>query len=165
MQTVPFGAGGAIPRPLFHARTSVLWLLALAVALLIAWARHARAETIGGEPVVGHASWYGGEFARRPTASGQLYDPFKLTGAHRTLPLGSKVRVTNLLNGRSVMVTINDRGPYMRRREIDLSYGAARVLGMVRRGVARVRIELVEVASNPRTEPSGRGARREGDSS
>ena len=144
MRTVPFGAGGAIPRPLFHARTSVLWLLAPAIALLIARARPVRADMIQGEPVVGHASWYGGEFARRPTASGQLYDPSKLTGAHRTLPLGSKVRVTNLLNGRSVMVTINDRGPYMRRREIDLSYGAARVLGMVRRGVARVRIELVE---------------------
>jgi len=96
------------------------------------------------QPVIGHASWYGEEFARRPTASGERYDPSKLTGAHRTLPLGSKVRVTNLLNGRSVMVTINDRGPYMPRREIDLSYGAARVLGIVRRGVARVRIELVE---------------------
>jgi len=95
-------------------------------------------------PVIGHASWYGEEFARRPTASGERYDPSKLTGAHRTLPLGSRVRVTNLLNGRSVLVTINDRGPYMPRREIDLSYGAARVLGIVRRGVARVRIELVE---------------------
>ncbi len=144
MQTVPFGAGGAIPRPLFHARTNVLSLVALAVASLIAPARPAGADMVQGEPVVGHASWYGGEFARRPTASGQLYDPSKLTGAHRTLPLGSKVRVTNLLNGRSVMVTINDRGPYMRQRVIDLSYGAACVLGMVRRGVARVRIELVE---------------------
>ena len=144
MQTEPSGAGGAIPRPLFHAQTSTSWLVALAIALLTTWARPARAEMVGGGPVVGHASWYGGEFAHRPTASGELYDPSKLTGAHRTLPLGSKVKVTNLLNGRSVMVTINDRGPYMRRREIDLSYGAARVLGIVRRGVARVRIELVE---------------------
>jgi rare lipoprotein A len=92
----------------------------------------------------GHASWYGEQFADRPTASGERYDPDKLTGAHRTLPLGSKVRVTNLHNGRSVLVTINDRGPYARRRAIDLSYGAARAIGMVRRGVARVRIELVE---------------------
>jgi rare lipoprotein A len=92
----------------------------------------------------GHASWYGEQFADRPTASGERYNPDKLTGAHRTLPLGSKVRVTNLQNGRSVLVTINDRGPYARRRAIDLSYGAARVLGMVRRGVARVRIELVD---------------------
>src|SRR5438094_9942580 len=139
MQAVPIGAGGAIPRPLFHARTNVLSLVALAVASLIAPAHPAGADMVQGEPVVGHASWYGGEFARRPTASGQLYDPSKLTGAHRTLPLGSKVRVTNLLNGRSVMVTINDRGPYMRQRVIDLSYGAARGLGMVRRRVAPAR--------------------------
>src|SRR3989475_7584566 len=115
MQTVPFGAGGALPRSLLHARMSVLWLVAVSVASLIAWARPARADMAQGEAVVGHASWYGEEFARRPTASGERYDPSKLTGAHRTLPLGSKVRVTNLLNGRSVMVTINDRGPYMRR--------------------------------------------------
>jgi rare lipoprotein A len=94
--------------------------------------------------ITGHASWYGDEFADRPTASGERYDPAKLTGAHRTLPLGTRVRVTNLLNGRSVFVVINDRGPYTGRREIDLSYGAARALGMVQRGVARVRIELIE---------------------
>ena len=144
MQTVPHGAGGAIPRPLFHGRTNTSWLVAVvAVASLVIWVHPARAEMVQ-QPVIGHASWYGEEFARRPTASGERYDPSKLTGAHRTLPLGSRVRVTNLLNGRSVMVTINDRGPYMPRREIDLSYGAARVLGIVRRGVARVRIELVE---------------------
>ena len=143
MQTVPRGAGGAIPRPLFHARTSTSRLVAVAVVSLVIWVHPARPEMVQ-RPVIGHASWYGEEFARRPTASGERYDPSKLTGAHRTLPLGSRVRVTNLLNGRSVMVTINDRGPYIPRREIDLSYGAARVLGIVRRGVARVRIELVE---------------------
>jgi rare lipoprotein A len=94
--------------------------------------------------MTGHASWYGEEFAQRPTASGERYDPGKLTGAHRTLPLGSRVRVTNLQNGRSVLVTINDRGPYAGRRAIDLSYGAARALGMIERGVTRVRIERVE---------------------
>jgi rare lipoprotein A len=93
---------------------------------------------------LGRASWYGEEFAWRPTASGQPFDPRKLTGAHRTLPLGCKVRVTNLRNGRSVLVTINDRGPYIRRRDIDLSYGAARALGMVRRGLAPVLIEPLE---------------------
>lgn len=96
------------------------------------------------EVKVVQASWYGQEFAQRPTASGQLFDPHKMTCAHRTLPLGSRLRVTNLHNGRSVLVTINDRGPYVRPRELDLSYGAARALGMIRRGVARVRIELVE---------------------
>ena|ERR687888_2004050 len=143
MQTVPRGAGGAIPRPLFHARTSTSSLVVLTIAPLFLFAYAARAETVQ-RSVIGHASWYGEEFAWRPTASGERFDPSKLTGAHRTLPLGSKVRVTNLLNGRSVTVTINDRGPYIPRREIDLSYGAARVLGMLRRGVARVRIDLVD---------------------
>jgi rare lipoprotein A len=91
--------------------------------------------------IIGHASWYGAQFANRPTASGTLFDPEKLTAAHRKLPLGTKVVVTNLHNGRSVLVTINDRGPYWGNRDIDLSYRAARVLGMVRRGVARVRID------------------------
>lgn len=90
---------------------------------------------------IGHASWYGARFANRPTASGELFDPEKLTAAHRKLPLGTKVRVTNLHNGRSVQLTITDRGPYWPNRDIDVSYRAARVLGMVRRGVARVRIE------------------------
>jgi rare lipoprotein A len=91
--------------------------------------------------VIGQASWYGAQFANRPTASGTPFDPEKLTAAHRKLPLGTKVVVTNLHNGKSVMVTINDRGPYRGNREIDLSYRAARVLGMVQRGVARVKIE------------------------
>lgn|ERR1051325_10755475 len=148
MQTVPLGAGGAIPRLFcYPARAGRRWLAAglMAGGLLIA-AGSAYADT-DASPVAattGHASWYGEQFADRPTASGERYNPDKLTGAHRTLPLGSKVRVTNLQNGRSVLVTINDRGPYARRRAIDLSYGAARVLGMVRRGVARVRIELVD---------------------
>ncbi len=90
---------------------------------------------------VGRASWYGHEFRNRRTASGDRFDPQGLTGAHRTLPLGSKVRVTNLHNGRSVLVTINDRGPYFGNRTIDLSLQAARVLDMVNRGIARVLIE------------------------
>jgi rare lipoprotein A len=91
-----------------------------------------------------HASYYGDEFAWRRTASGERYDPSKLSAAHRTLPLGTRLKVTNLHNGRSVLVTINDRGPYVGPRELDLSLGAARKLGMIRRGIARVRIERVE---------------------
>jgi len=119
------------------------WGLATMVAgaAVLAGAAMSRADA---DFSTGSASWYGDEFAHRPTASGARYDPGKLTGAHRTLPLGSRVRVTNLLNGRSVLVTITDRGPYRARRDIDLSYGAARVLGMLRQGVARVRIELIE---------------------
>ena len=142
MPTVPFWARGCIPR---HgddaARRTTLWLAAWMLAtVLLAWGSPAAADS-GIPAQVGHASWYGEEFASRLTASGQRFDPQKLTGAHRTLPLGCKVRVTNLHNGRSVLVTITDRGPFRPQREIDLSYGAARLLGMLRRGVADVLIE------------------------
>lgn len=149
MQTVPrLGAGGAIPRPLFHApqRRRVAVGLGVAVGFVLGMG----ATRAGGDPLpavagkIGHASWYGRDFARRRTASGERFDPQKLTCAHRTLPLGSRVRVTNLTNGRSVLVTITDRGPFLRRRDIDLSWAAAREIGMVQRGVARVRIEPLE---------------------
>src|SRR5207245_10870612 len=110
MQTVPRGAGGAIPRPLFHGRTSTSWLVAVVVAALVIWVHPARAEMVQG-PVIGHASWYGEEFAKRPTASGERYDPSKLTGAHRTLPLGSRGRVTNGANGCSEMGRSAERRP------------------------------------------------------
>lgn len=90
---------------------------------------------------IGAASWYGAEFGWRRTASGERFNPHGLTGAHRSLPMGSRVRVTNLRNGRSVLLTITDRGPFRRRREIDVSYGAARQLGFVERGIERVLIE------------------------
>jgi len=111
-------------------------------------------------PIIGQASWYGNQFANRPTASGTLFDPEKLTAAHRKLPLGTKVVVTNLHNGRSVLVTINDRGPYWGNRDIDLSYRAARVLGMVRRGVARVRTGRNTSRRTFRASPHPAGRRR-----
>ena len=92
---------------------------------------------------VGLASWYGPHFNRKLTAEGERFDMNALTAAHRTLPLDSLVRVTNLENGRSVVVRINDRGPYARGRIIDLSARAARDLGMKEDGLARVRLELV----------------------
>ena len=148
MRTASHRAEGLTDGPHFDAGAglglrSACALVGLGLMLLVA-PMPARAEPLTRSPQVGQASWYGEEFARRRTASGETFDPHDLTGAHRTLPLGSKVRVTNLHNGRSVLVTINDRGPYRRRRVVDLSYGAARVLGMVRRGIAQVRIELVE---------------------
>jgi rare lipoprotein A (peptidoglycan hydrolase) len=146
MQTVPRGAGGAIPRPLFvvRRRRPGGWLLAAVLVALTVAPTQADPMLLAAKTTVCRASWYGEEFARRPTASGERFDPHKLTGAHRTLPLGSKVRVTNLHNGRSVLIVINDRGPFVEKRGIDLSYGAARQIGMVRRGIARVRLELVE---------------------
>lgn len=91
----------------------------------------------------GMASYYGADFAGRPTASGERFDPSDLTAAHRTLPFGTRVRVTNLDNGRSVVVRVNDRGPYARGRILDVSVAAARALDMLHRGTARVRLEIL----------------------
>ena len=90
---------------------------------------------------VGVASYYGSEFAGRPTASGERYNPSRLTAAHRTLPFGTRVRVFNLENGRSVVVRVNDRGPMRKDRILDVSYRAAERLGFSGVGLARVRIE------------------------
>lgn len=92
----------------------------------------------------GLASWYGRAWQGHRTASGARYDMRKLTAAHRSLPLNSKARVTNLDNGRSIEVTINDRGPYIAHRVIDLSARAAKDLGMKRQGLAPVKIEPVK---------------------
>jgi rare lipoprotein A len=94
----------------------------------------------------GLASWYGGKFHGRRTASGEVYDMYELTAAHRTLPFGTVVRVTRLENGRSVEVRITDRGPFIKGRIIDLSYAAAKRLDMIRDGVARVRLVVVRRA-------------------
>jgi rare lipoprotein A len=91
----------------------------------------------------GLASWYGQEFHGRPTSSREIYDMNDMTAAHKTLPLGTYVMVTNLGNDRSAVVRINDRGPFVRGRIIDLSYAAARVLGVVGPGTARVRLEIL----------------------
>ena len=92
-------------------------------------------------PQEGRASFYANRFQGRPTASGEPYDSASLTAAHRSLPFGTKVKVTNLRNNKSVTVTINDRGPHHPNRIIDLSKAAARKLGFIDRGVTRVRIE------------------------
>lgn len=91
----------------------------------------------------GEASFYGQELAGNPTASGEIFDPERLTAAHRTLPLGSKVRVTNPRNGDSVVVRINDRGPFHGNRVIDLSTAAARTIGLIRSGTGRVNLALL----------------------
>jgi rare lipoprotein A len=92
----------------------------------------------------GQASWYGGKFHGRTTASGETFDTNALTAAHKTLPFGTVVEVTNLDNGKAVTVRINDRGPFVEGRIIDLSRAAAEKLDMVGTGVARVEIHLVE---------------------
>lgn len=124
-------------------------LLAPLMAVAILGAGVSEAAPTGRRPVlrpqareqITYASWYGWRFAKRRTASGELFNPMALTAAHRTLPLGSRVRVTNLTNGRAVIVRITDRGPYLKGRGIDVSREAARRLRMVQQGVAKVRVE------------------------
>jgi rare lipoprotein A len=93
--------------------------------------------------VEGIASWYGRDFHGRLTANGEVYDMHSISAAHTTLPMPSYVRVTNLDNGRSIIVRVNDRGPYHRNRVIDLSIGTAKALDFYSRGIARVRVEYV----------------------
>ncbi|WP_150286416.1 septal ring lytic transglycosylase RlpA family protein [Rhabdaerophilum calidifontis] len=95
----------------------------------------ARAETIG------HASYYGRELAGRKTASGERFDPGAMTAAHRSLPFGTRLRLTHLRTGRTTIVRVNDRGPFVRGRVLDVSHGAARALGFAGQGTALLRIE------------------------
>ena len=91
----------------------------------------------------GVASWYGGEFHGRPTSSGEVYDMYQLACAHNTFPLGTVVMVTNLENGRSLELKVNDRGPFAKERIIDVSYAAAQMLGMWEKGTALVKVEVI----------------------
>jgi rare lipoprotein A len=119
-----------------------LWLLTLAFGCAIFPEPAGRYGA--GYREKGIASWYGEDFHGRRTASGEVYDMYGLTAAHRVMPLGTYLKVTNLDNGKSVIVKANDRGPFVRGRILDLSYGAARVLEMTRTGTARVEIEVME---------------------
>jgi len=128
-----------------------MWLLPIfkavktvAVFLLLASAVIAFAEP----DLVGLASWYGGKFHGRVTSSGEIFDTNELTAAHKTLPFGTMVKVTSFDNGRSVVVKINDRGPFVEGRIIDLSRAAADQIGMVGTGVARVSLTIVAFATD-----------------
>jgi rare lipoprotein A (peptidoglycan hydrolase) len=100
------------------------------------------------------SSWYGEDFDGQPTADGELYDMYAMTAAHPTLPLGSVVRVVDLRTRRSAIVRINDRGPYVAGRDLDVSYQVARQLGFLHRGLARVRLELLEVPPSKAKQPA-----------
>lgn len=93
---------------------------------------------------VGEASWYGPGFYGRPTASGEIYRPGTFTVAHRSLPMGTRVRITNLNNGRSAIARVNDRGPYVGGRIVDLGEGIANHLGVKSSGVADVRLQVLD---------------------
>ncbi len=125
-------------------RRMSVFLCGAAALLLLAAEGHAEFAGHGADAAfrqVGMASWYGPGFHGRKTASGERFDQNDLTAAHRKLPLGTEITVTNLENGSSIVVEVNDRGPYAKGRVLDLSKAAARKLGMVESGVAKVRIE------------------------
>src|SRR5574340_1596724 len=126
----------SIPERLFLAALLLLTLSACA-------ARHSIQPTEPGWTEKGVASWYGSDFNGKPTASGETYNMYAFTAAHKDLPLGSIIKVTNLENGRHTKVVINDRGPFVAGRIIDLSYSAARAIGITASGTAIVRIELL----------------------
>jgi rare lipoprotein A len=112
-----------------------------------------------GRPVsseVGTASWYGPPYANRKGADGTIYDQNAMTAAHRTLPMGSIVRVTNLNNNQSVLVKITDRGPFVDGRIIDLSLAAAKAVDIYRPGTARVRVEAYAPPERPGVDPAGK---------
>jgi rare lipoprotein A len=109
-----------------------------------------RAPSAPAAPIVqnqeGIASWYGHPFDGRPTSSGEIYNMHDLTAAHRTLPFGTQVRVHDLDNGQDVVVRVNDRGPFVEGRVLDLSYAAAKQMGMIGAGTARVQLEILNPA-------------------
>ncbi len=108
-----------------------------------------------GTEEAGLASWYGAPHQGRPTASGEVYDMRDLTAAHRTLPLGTRLMVTNLDNGEAVEVRVNDRGPFVQGRILDLSYGAARLIGAIGPGVIPVRVRVIALPGGRATADTG----------
>jgi rare lipoprotein A len=125
-------------------RRTCLWLPAINLVLMACTCLPKGARDLDvGIKDRGIASWYGQDFHGSLTASGEIYDMEALTAAHRTLPLGTIVRVTNVANGQQTSVRINDRGPYVNGRVLDLSHAAARALGMVRDGISPVQVEVI----------------------
>ena len=120
-------------------------------------------ESASGWTESGAASWYGQPHHGNPTASGEIFDQEAATGAHRTRPFGTRIRVENLDNGRSATLTINDRGPFVKDRILDVSRRIARELGMLGPGTARVRITVLELPKGG--ESPDRTARRRSDHS
>ena len=124
----------------------LLWTMGLGLGMLVSacsWVPKGTSQLDVGIEERGVASWYGKSFHGRQAANGELFDMDALTAAHRTLPLGSIVRVLNLANGKHLHVRITDRGPYVNNRILDLSRGAAARLGMMEEGLSVVRIQLV----------------------
>jgi rare lipoprotein A len=153
-----------IPQAAFRGvpRYAATFLLCVHLVLLASCARPPARPAIPGIPgagEVGIASWYGPDFHGRRTSSGEVYDMHQLTAAHRELPLGTWILVTNLENGRSVELRVNDRGPFVADRIVDVSYAAGRLLGMIGPGVIPVRLTVTQPAIAPGGIPLGAAAR------
>ena len=113
------------------------------------WSRK-QIESIKNHPKtqIGIASYYGKKFHKKRTANGEIFNMYKVSAAHKSYPLGTKVRVTNLENGKSIKLVINDRGPFVKGRIIDLSYKAARKLDFVNQGTTKARIDVIRLGDN-----------------
>lgn len=131
-----------------------IWALAAVVVLAYGCASSApTAAPVIPATMQGVASWYGEEFAGRTTANGEIFDPRSLTAAHRTLPFGTLLDIKNLKTAQSVRVRVNDRGPYIGNRIIDLSYAAADKIGLIEPGIGEVHITVVKIGSGDREPP------------
>lgn len=104
--------------------------------------------------IEGKASYYADRFHGRLTANGERFNMHEMTAAHKSLPFGSMVRVTNLTNGKKVVVRINDRGPYIKGRIIDLSKGAAKEIGLIKKGVSKVKLEVYDGSDTDESQTS-----------
>ena len=125
---------------------SVFMGISLALPATVLFAKETsshKSRAAHAKPITGIASYYGGKFHGKRTASGEIFNKNAMTAAHRNLPFGTKVKVTNLRNGRTVLVRVNDRGPHVRGRMIDLSQAAAKKIGLSHAGTARVKLEVL----------------------
>ena len=131
-------------------------IIALAAIAVLVYGCATSAPPITTEPELLHgvASWYGEEFAGRTTANGEIFDPLLLTAAHRTLPFGTVIDVTNVKTSQTVRVRVNDRGPYIGNRMIDLSYAAAQKIGLIEPGTGEVDVKIVHLGEGDREPPA-----------
>lgn len=167
-----WGGNRPPPRALYHLVLATMMLSFLAAAAHSAPAKKKNAKKTSSPKVgksapakpgyveEGMASWYGKRFHGRKTANGERFNMNALTAAHRTLPFGTMVKVTNLGNKKTVTVRINDRGPWVKNRIIDLSYAAAKQIGMIEKGCVKVRIETV--SKNKAPTPESKAEKTEG---
>ncbi|MEK9952839.1 MAG: septal ring lytic transglycosylase RlpA family protein [Curvibacter sp.] len=134
----------ALSLPPSPARLAWLGVAGALLLALLAGCSSTPSSSAAGRSEAGQASYYGNEFQGRPTASGERFDQGKLTAAHRSLPFGTRVQVTNPQNGKSVVVRVNDRGPFVKGRIIDLSSAAFRSIASLNAGVVAVRIQVID---------------------